>query len=228
MAVFYPFLRVGRRLALVVLLALVAALGTRAQTVPPGQGQVADTTELRVLRQLYHATAGPRWTTRTNWLTGTTLAQAATWYGVTVSEGDVTQLVLNNNGLRGPLPADLSRLTQLELLQLSHNQLTGPLPEPWGGLTALANLNLSYNELSGDLPAALSQCTRLNYLDLAHNRFTGSLRPLVGLVNLAITNESDNQFSGPLPAELGQLTQLNYLYLSNNRLSGALPATLGA
>ncbi|MBD2770373.1 hypothetical protein IC235_21000 [Hymenobacter sp. BT664] len=207
---------------------LAAALGAQAQVVPAEQGQVADTTELRVLRQLYHATNGPQWTTRTNWLTGTTLAQAATWYGVTVSQGDVTQLVLNSNGLRGPLPADLGRLTQLELLQLSHNQLTGPLPEPWGGLTALANLNLSYNELSGDLPAALSQCTRLNYLDLAHNRFTGSLRPLVGLVNLAITNESDNQFSGPLPAELGQLTHLNYLYLSNNRLSGALPATLGA
>ncbi|MBD2769341.1 hypothetical protein IC235_15745, partial [Hymenobacter sp. BT664] len=228
MALFSSFLRAGGRLARIVFVALLAAQGARAQAGPPGQGLVADTTELRVLRQLYYATNGPQWTTRTNWLTGTTLAQAATWYGVMVSQGDVTQLVLNNNGLRGPLPADLGRLTQLELLQLSHNQLTGPLPEPWGGLTVLANLNLSYNELSGDLPAALSQCTRLNYLDLAHNRFTGSLRPLVGLVNLAITNESDNQFSGPLPAELGQLTQLNYLYLSNNRLSGPLPATLGA
>ncbi|HEX8658563.1 MAG TPA: hypothetical protein VF690_13550, partial [Hymenobacter sp.] len=107
------FLRAGGRLALAALLALSAAFsGVRAQ------GLVADTTELRVLRELYQATDGPQWTTRTNWLSGTTLAEAATWYGVTVAGGDVTQLVLTNNGLRGPLPASLGRLARLQLLQL--------------------------------------------------------------------------------------------------------------
>lgn len=49
----------------------------RAQAVPAGQGLVADSTELRVLRQFYYATGGDGWYNRTNWLTGTTLADAA-------------------------------------------------------------------------------------------------------------------------------------------------------
>jgi Leucine-rich repeat (LRR) protein len=196
--------------------------------VPPGEGLVADSTELRVLRQFYAATGGPQWTTRTNWLTGTTLAEAATWHGVTVGGGDVTQLTLAGNGLRGPLPAGLGRLARLEILNLNHNQLTGSLPAAWGALGALRLVELSNNQLSGPLPAAFGQCTSVSYLDLSRNGFTGSLQVLASLPNLSITNESNNQFSGPVPAELGQLTRLNYLYLDNNLLSGSLPATLGA
>ncbi|MBD2768464.1 hypothetical protein IC235_11240 [Hymenobacter sp. BT664] len=228
MTALYSFPRAGGRLALIILLALAAILGAQAQTVPPDQGLVADTTELRVLRQFYYATNGPQWWRQDNWLRGTTLDQAATWYGVTVSEGDVVQLVLRSNNLHGPLPASLGLLTHLQLLHLSKNHLTGPLPEAWGTLTALADLDLAANELSGDLPAALSQCTRLSYLNLARNRITGSLRPLADLMNLSSVNLIGNQLSGPLPAELWQLPRLIDLDLSVNQLTGPLPPTLGA
>ena len=121
---FYPLVS---RLLFVSLLG-VGSLGARAQTLPPGQGLVADTTELRVLRQFYAATGGPQWTTRTNWLQGTTLAEAGTWFGVGLDNGDVTSLVLRNNHLVGPLPAAFGELRQLQSLALANNQLSGPLP----------------------------------------------------------------------------------------------------
>ena len=49
-------------------LLLAASLGPWAQTLPASKGLVADATELRVLQQ-----------SQTNWLTGTTLADAAIW-----------------------------------------------------------------------------------------------------------------------------------------------------
>jgi hypothetical protein len=56
---FYCFRRAGGRVALALLLGLSAAVsGAWAQGVPADQGLVADTTELRVLRQFYQATDG--------------------------------------------------------------------------------------------------------------------------------------------------------------------------
>lgn len=49
---------------------LLAASASYAQTVPPGQVQVADST---VLRQFYDATRGDNWTNLTKWLQGTSL-----------------------------------------------------------------------------------------------------------------------------------------------------------
>ncbi|MFC7670463.1 hypothetical protein ACFQT0_26125 [Hymenobacter humi] len=93
---------------------------------------MADSTELRVLRHFYAATGGPAWTTRTNWLTGTTLAEAGTWAGVTVSGGDVTGLVSGNNNLQGTLPAALGQLRGLTVLECyTAPGLTGAIPRPW-------------------------------------------------------------------------------------------------
>lgn len=72
---------------------------------PVGEGVVPDSLELAALRALYTSTNGPGWHRNTNWLKGTTLAEAATWHGVTVEDGDVQELVLYSNQLRGPLPA---------------------------------------------------------------------------------------------------------------------------
>lgn len=66
-----------------------------------------DALELAALRALYKNTDGANWERHTNWLTGTTLADAATWEGVTVQDGDVRALELGINQLRGSLPAEL-------------------------------------------------------------------------------------------------------------------------
>ena len=89
-------------------LLLLAGGGARAQGVPPGQGLVADSTELRVLRELYAATDGPRWAQRAGWdslAAWTRLPPNGRLYGVVASLGDVVHLELRGNGLAGPLPA---------------------------------------------------------------------------------------------------------------------------
>ena len=57
------------------------------------------------------------------------------WIGVTINtEGRVTRLDLPNNMLNGSLTTEISRLTELIVLDLSDNHLRGRLPVNLGGL----------------------------------------------------------------------------------------------
>ena len=63
------------------------------------------------------------WTHATNW--GST-APLGEWYGVsTNSGGRVTELILENNNLRGPLPTGLVQLNNLSNLNLSGKSVDG-------------------------------------------------------------------------------------------------------
>jgi hypothetical protein len=63
---------------------------------------------------LYSSTAGADWTKATNWLGAA--GTEGTWLGVTVKENHVIGLSLINNNLAGPIPADLTNLTELQYL----------------------------------------------------------------------------------------------------------------
>jgi hypothetical protein len=122
---------------------LVVPLASRAQV---NEGLVPDSTELRVLRQYYATRGGDQWTNRTNWKQGTTLADAATWYGVTVADGDITRLILPTNNLHPYKAAPgrlLGKLLGLQQLDLSGNELEGDLLLSLQGLPRLAELRLS-------------------------------------------------------------------------------------
>ncbi|QIL78375.1 DUF6443 domain-containing protein [Hymenobacter sp. HDW8] len=215
----------GRRLLLFCILLLTFTKGW-AQT-PGPEGLVPDSTEARVLRQLYATTGGDNWTNHANWNQGTTAADLATWAGVVVGEGDVRGLYLNSTNLQGPLPASLGQLTQLRELYLINNQLTGSLPAAWASLTQLQQLGLSYNRLSGSLPAWIGQLSQLQNLSLEQNTLTGSLPAALGqLSHLRGLNAAWNQLSGALPAALGECRQLTALQVEQNQLSGPLPAEL--
>ncbi|WP_345055661.1 DUF6443 domain-containing protein, partial [Hymenobacter glaciei] len=213
------------RLLLVV--ALLLAGRAQAQTVPAGQGLVADTTELRVLRELYAATGGPQWTNHTNWLSGTTLADAAAWHGVGVSGGDVTGLFLQGNGLQGTLPSSLGALHGLQILYLHGNALTGPLPESLGQCQNLVLLYISHNRLSGPLPASLGNLAALQQFRADHNAFEGVLPASLGrLQQLWMLSLSNNRFSGRIPGAWGRMQGLSQLFLNYNLLAGSLPDSL--
>ena len=220
--------RAGIRALLGLLLGLLLLpLAGRAQA---SQGQVADSTELRVLRQFYYATGGDQWTNHPNWpatpaaWAGATLADAATWYGVGVSAGDVTSLYLGSNHLVGQLPVSFGELRQLGGLSLSFNQLSGPLP---ASMAQQANMNqclLAYNQFSGELTGLVDHWYNLQSLDLGHNQLTGPVPgALGGLPRLHGVGLNDNQLSGPLPAALGTAGTLWGLNLSNNHLTGGVP-----
>ena len=77
--------------------------------------------ERGALVALYNATDGENWTNNTNWLSNNDIS---TWHGVSVSDGKVTGLDLNQNNLTGMIPTELGNLTNLENLNLTGNQLS--------------------------------------------------------------------------------------------------------
>ena len=189
----------------------------------PGTGVVTDR---EVLEALYHATGGPAWTNRTNWLSEAPLSD---WFGVgTDGNGQVTILSLRDNQLSGPIPPELGGLTHLQGLSLEDNQLSGTIPPELGGLTRLQRLALSGNQLSGTVPPELGGLTRLQYLGIATNWLSGTIPPeLGGLTRLQRLFLGGNQLSGSIPPELGGLTNLQVFGLGGNQLSGSIPPELG-
>ena len=210
----------------------------------------AGTGDRAALEAFYNATDGPNWTNNTGWLTDAPLGD---WFGVTTdSEGNVTEIELNENGLSGrlppelgdlasltgldlednelsgPIPRELGQLTNLETLDFLRNQLSGQIPPELGQLANLTFLRFTYNQLSGRIPPELGQLTNLTLLGFSQNNLSGPIPPVLGqLVNLTALGFWANQLSGPIPPELGRLTNLDILYLSNNELTGTVPAELG-
>ena len=122
---------------------------------------------------IYEATSGNNWYDNTNWLS---LAPLNEWYGVTTDdEGRVTELLLDENELTGPIPEALGQLDSLQALRLSDNQLTGPIPEALGQLENLQELYLHYNRLTGPIPETLGQLNNLQALYLSGNELTGCI-----------------------------------------------------
>jgi hypothetical protein len=89
--------------------------------------------ERRALMELYAATQGAQWKNATGW--GNT-ADVCNWHGIFCDFLDgnpqrpvVNGLSLEDNNLRGTLPASLSQLQHLRRLDVSRNALTGDVPE---------------------------------------------------------------------------------------------------
>ena len=141
-------------------LALVLLVGLPLNMAVPAFVQATVATDKAALVALYTATDGANWTTNTNWNSDESLSS---WYGVTTnSDGRVTRLVLNNNGLDGTLPTALGDLSELEQLNLQDNALSGALPSEVADLDSLQSLLLERSRaLTGPLPDGLRELTNL-------------------------------------------------------------------
>src|SRR6266498_4125914 len=174
------------------------------------------------LVDLYNSTNGPNWNNHTNWLTKNPVS---TWYGVTIKNKRVTQIVLPMNNLTGSLPSSLSDLISLNHLELQKNQLIGSIPSSLGNLTNLGFIELADNQLSGGIPSSLGNLTGLFWLYLSYNRLSGSIPSSLGnLKQLEYLELEDNQLSGSIPSSIGNFLYL-HLDLSNNYLSGSIPSS---
>ena len=196
-------------------------------TVHEGTGvECVSTTDRDILEILYHATGGPNWKVRHNWLTDAPLGD---WHGVkTDAGGRVVSLILPQNNLAGVIPAELGWLTHLEELRLFGNPLTGPIPPELGQLSNLRVLYLFLTLLSGEIPRELGRLGALEQLWLERIPLTGPIpRELGNLSRLEFLAMSESNLSGPIPTELGRLTRLERLYLRGNNLSGEIPRALG-
>ncbi|KAK7362816.1 hypothetical protein VNO77_04939 [Canavalia gladiata] len=103
-------------------------------------------------------------------------------------------LGLDNQGLKGFLPNDVSRLLNLQILNLSGNSIHGAIPSSIGAITSLQELDLSYNVFNGSIPESLGQLTSLQRLNLNGNILSGRVpATLVGrLLYRASFNFTDN------------------------------------
>ncbi len=181
--------------------------------------------ECEALVALYNSTDGPNWNNNANWLQTT---EPCSWTGVDCTDGSVTSLRLEMNGLRGSLPPELGNLANLQILYLFSNELTGSIPPELGALIKVESLYLSNNQLSGSIPPELGNLTNLQNLFLGDNLLSGSIPPELGsLTNLYILDLKSNQLTGTIPPELGSLTNLESLSLFDNQLSGSIPPELG-
>ncbi len=143
----------------------------------------------------------------------------------------VTELNLANRGLRGVIPPELGRLTQLRMLNLSGNRLGGVIPPELGRLTQLRVLDLNSNiagGLGGGIPPELGWLAQLRELRLGGNYLAGPIPPVLGgLSELRVLGLGGNYLAGPIPPELGGLAHLQELWLQGNYLAGPLPPELG-
>jgi DNA-binding SARP family transcriptional activator/Leucine-rich repeat (LRR) protein len=187
-------------------------------------------TEYQALVTLYNETGGPGWKDSSGWLSDFT---PCVWFGVTCSEGAVTELNLPDNDLSGNIPPQIGQLTNLSMLDLGFNRLSGDIPPELGSLSALRYLILAGNtRLSGTIPPELGDLTKLEELILSspsgQTQLTGSIPPQLGnLKRLMLLDLSNSMVSDPIPPELGNLGNLMFLDLSFNRLSGPIPPEMG-
>ena len=196
-----------RAATLVLTLALVtAACDAPAETpVAAGQAPAATPTpnpDRAALVALYHATDGPNWKRNSNWLSE---APLGLWNLVhTDPSGRVTSLWLQDNQLRGEIPAELGSLSSLVLLLLNGNELRGGIPPELGSLAKLDTLMLSENQLSGEIPPELGRLTNLRNLRLDNNQLRGEIPPELGSIPYLelLKLGGSNRFTGCIPQEL--------------------------
>lgn len=120
------------------------------------------------------------------------------------------------------VPAEITRLTQLEVLDIGNNWITGVLPE----IVQLANLQsliLENNKLTA-IPSEISQLTKLREINLSGNQLTVVPPEISQLTNLKSLVLSDNKLV-ILPARIGQLENLQLLDLGGNMLT-QIPSTI--
>ena len=223
-----------RRVLYLMLGCLVTSYTTLAQSTG---GLVDDHVEIQVLRTLYETTTiSAVWNNTTGWPTDdvgwdaiTSLSQVVGWYGVVIENGDIVELRLSRNNMRGTLRANISKLTSLRVLDLSHNRLSGNVPNDWSSLTKLERLDVGFNYLEGPLPDSWSTMTNLKWMRLVSNGFEGALpSSWSALTSLKRLRIGGSPITGNLPSSWSALTELDTLMLHWTDIGGPLPESWSA
>jgi hypothetical protein len=97
---------------------------------------------------------------------------------VTCYAGDITEMDLGGNNLKGTIPSSVGSMTGLTSMDLTGNNLKGTIPSSLASLTKLTGLDLEENNLKGTIPSSLASLTLLTELRLNNNALTGLVPPL--------------------------------------------------
>ncbi|EEF50832.1 receptor-like protein 4 [Ricinus communis] len=153
--------------------------------------------EVRALQTLKSALGLPL---RFGWNGDPCVPQQHPWTGAdcqfdrTISKWVIDGLGLDNQGLRGFLPNDMSKFHHLQSINLSTNSIHGAIPLSIGSITSLEVLDLSYNFFNGSIPESIGQLTSLRRLNLNGNSLSGRVPAALGgrLLHGASFNFTDN------------------------------------
>ncbi|KAK1281648.1 hypothetical protein QJS10_CPB22g00237 [Acorus calamus] len=137
--------------------------------------------EVRVLLTLKNSLGLPL---RFGWNGDPCVPQQHPWSGADCQFSDgswvIDGLGLDNQGLRGVLPNEISKLRHLQTINLSGNSIHGSIPSSLGLIAGLQILDLSYNLLNGSIPESLGQLSSLHILNLNGNSLSGKVPSALG------------------------------------------------
>lgn len=167
------------------------------------------------LINLYNATSGQTWSQ--NWDFN---KDPKTWFGVKIKNGNVVELNLRGNALKGNFPSTLSPLVKLQKLDLSNNQLQGDVSPTISSFSNLVRLDISNNRLTGDPTTMILPLSNLTEISIGNNDFQfADLNVLLGnFPNLQVLDISKMGLTA-VPQKVSSLTKLTALNLSNNAIS---------
>ena len=177
--------------------------------------------EYQALVDFYKATGESNWTNK--WNTKENNLHVVAWYGVTVENGHVTGINLNNtSNITGAIPASFGNLKFLKTLSLYGASYSKDLSTTdlgvFSELEALESLDLRYCKLKGAIPASWGKLKKLKTLYLNNNALTAIPAEFGQLESLVTLEISENQIQ-VLTKELENLTALRTLNLQNNKVS---------
>ena len=139
-----------------------------------------------------------------------------------------TLVIADWKAISGEIPACITSLPLLRIVDLIGNRIFGDIPADIGRLSELTVLNLADNLLTGSIPRSIVNLGRLMHLDLRNNRLTGILPSDMGrLKMLSRALLSGNLLNGPIPVSISNIYRLADLDLSLNRFSGQIPDMFG-
>ncbi|KAL5699415.1 non-specific serine/threonine protein kinase [Ranunculus cassubicifolius] len=137
-------------------------------------------------------------------------------------------LSLTNNSFTGNIPTNLTRCSNLKVIQFNDNNLSGTIPGELSSLTKLESLFLSINDFVGYIPPSLGNLSSLTQLSLARNRLDGSITEELCLINsLAYFQVGGNNLTGQVPSCIYNQSKIDFFSIAANQLEGTLPPNIG-
>ena len=180
-----------------------------------GQKWSVSFAERASLINLYNANNGENWSTKWD-----LEKDPKYWYGIKIKNGNISEINLRGNALKGNFPVSVAGLTKLEKLDLSSNQLTGEVSTAISGLNTLVRLDISNNRFTGDPSAAILPLSQLKEISVGNNEFTFTDIEtfLQNFPNLEVLDLAHIGLNA-VPQKVSALTKLEILNLSNNSIS---------
>lgn len=170
--------------------------------------------ERSALINIYNATSGENWSQTWDFS-----KDPKYWYGIKIKNGNVIEINLRGNVLKGNFPG-ISGFPKLQKLDLSSNQLSGEVSSTISSISTLVRLDISNNRLTGDPTNIILPLFNLKEISVGNNNFlfndiNNVLQSFSGLEVLDLSQTGLTS----VPQKISTLSRLQSLNLSNNTIT---------